>query len=32
MAGSIEKVVIIFLENHTFDNLASEVAGAEGAC
>jgi phospholipase C len=30
MAGSIEKVVIFFFENHTFDNLASEVAGADG--
>jgi phospholipase C len=30
MPGSIEKVVIFFLENHTFDNLASEVAGTDG--
>lgn len=27
----IDKVVILFMENHTFDNLASEVAGADGA-
>ena len=26
----IEKVVIVFLENHTLDNLASEVAGVDG--
>jgi|ERR1700674_1846031 len=30
MATPIEKVVIIFPENHTFDNLASEVAGSDG--
>jgi phospholipase C len=30
MASPIEKVVIIFLENHTLDNLASEVSGVSG--
>jgi phospholipase C len=32
MAASdfIEKVVILFFENHTFDNLASDVAGVDG--
>ncbi len=30
MAGRIEKVVVLFMENHTLDNLASEVAGVDG--
>ncbi|MBJ7611799.1 MAG: hypothetical protein JF924_05690 [Candidatus Dormibacteraeota bacterium] len=30
MASPITKVVIIFLENHTLDNMASEVAGVDG--
>ncbi len=30
MAASIDKVVILFLENHTVDNMASEVAGVDG--
>jgi phospholipase C len=30
MASPITKVVIIFLENHTLDNVASEVAGVDG--
>jgi phospholipase C len=30
MASPISKVVIIYLENHTFDNVASEVAGTDG--
>jgi hypothetical protein len=29
-ADVIEKVVIFFLENHTYDNLASDVAGGDG--
>jgi phospholipase C len=28
--NAIEKVVIVFLENHTFDNLASDVSGGDG--
>jgi phospholipase C len=30
MAGRIEKVVILFLENHTTDNVASDVVGVDG--
>jgi phospholipase C len=30
VAGQISKVVILFLENHTTDNMASEVAGVDG--
>jgi phospholipase C len=30
VASPIEKVVILYLENHTTDNIASEVAGVEG--
>jgi phospholipase C len=30
VAGQISKVVIVFLENHTTDNIASEVAGVDG--
>jgi hypothetical protein len=30
MASPITKVVMILLENHTLDNVASEVAGVDG--
>jgi phospholipase C len=30
MASPIQKVVIFFMENHTTDNVASEVAGVDG--
>jgi phospholipase C len=30
MANPIQKVVILFMENHTTDNFASEVAGVDG--
>jgi len=30
MASPIQKVVIFFMENHTTDNFASEVAGVDG--
>ena len=30
MPSPITKVVIIYLENHTFDNVASEVPGTDG--
>lgn len=30
MPGAIDRVVIFFLENHTFDNIASDVVGADG--
>lgn len=31
MPSPISKVVIVFLENHTFDNAASDVQGTDGA-
>ena len=30
MANPIEKVAILFMENHTTDNFMSEVAGVDG--